>query len=134
MTCHRRNNRPVMLQDILVDTISSDGIDAAESKYRELREQYYGGFSFDFGAGALTGLGEKLGNNGDFESAIRIIELEIEMNGDSASVYFTLGGIQASADLVSDAIDSFSKGMEMAPDDWKPFFQSKLDRLTSDQD
>ena len=43
-------------------------------------------------------------------------------------------GIQASADLVSDAIDSFSKGMEMAPDDWKPFFQSKLDRLTSDQD
>jgi len=133
MTCHRRNNRPVMLQDILVDTISSDGIDAAESKYRELREQYYGGFSFDFSAGALTGLGEKLGDNGDFESAIRIINLEIEMNGESASVYYTLGGVQASADLVSDAIDSFSKGLKMAPDDWKPFFQTKLDRLTNKQ-
>jgi hypothetical protein len=134
MTCHRRNNRPVMLQDILVDTINADGIDAAESKYRELREQYYGGFSFDFSAGALTGLGEKLGDNGDFESAIRIIRLEIEMNGESPSVYYTLGGVQASADLVSDAIDSFSKGMEMAPDGWKPFFQTELDRLTNTQD
>ncbi len=134
MTCHRRNNRPVMLQDILVDTINADGIDAAESKYRELREQYYGGFSFDFSAGALTGLGEKLGDNGDFESAIRIIRLEIEMNGESPSVYYTLGGVQASADLVSDAIDSFSKGMEMAPDGWKPFFQTELDRLTDKQD
>jgi len=134
MTCHRRNKRPVMLQDILVDTISSDGIDAAESKYRELREQYYGGFSFDFSAGALTGLGEKLGDNGDFESAIRIINLEIEMNGESPSVYYTLGGVQANADLVSDAIDSFSKGLAMAPDGWKPFFQSELDRLTNKQD
>ena len=134
MTCHRRNNRPVMLQDILVDTISTDGIDAAESKYRELREQYYGGFSYDFSAGALTGLGEQLGNEGDFESAIRIIQLEIEMNGESPSVYYTLGGVQASADFVADAIESFSKGMEMAPEDWKPFFQSELDRLTSEQD
>jgi hypothetical protein len=46
-------------------------------------------------------------------------------------VYYTLGGIQASADLADDAIDSFSKGMEMAPDDWKPFFQQELDRLTT---
>jgi len=129
MTCHRRQSRPVMLQDVLVESIKADGIDAAEAKYRELREEYYGGFSYDFSAGALTGLGEQLGKEGDFESAIRFINVEIEMNGESPSVYYTLGGVQASADLVEDAIDSFTKGLEMAPDGWKPFFQRELDQL-----
>jgi tetratricopeptide (TPR) repeat protein len=129
MTCHRRQSRPVMLQDLLAERIKTDGIDAAEGKYRELREEYYGGFSYDFSAGALTGLGERLGKEGNFESAIRFINIEIELNGESSSVYYTLGGIQASADLVEDAIESFSKGMEMAPDGWKPFFQRELDQL-----
>jgi tetratricopeptide (TPR) repeat protein len=120
-----------MPQDVLADSIGADGIDAAEVKYRALREEFFGGFSYDFSAGALTGLGERLSNEGDFDSAIRIINLEIEMNGDSASVYYTLGGIQASADLVEDAIESFTKGLKMAPEDWEPFFQSKLDDLTN---
>lgn len=134
MTCHRSQSRPVMLQDVLVESIKTDGIDAAEEKYRELREEYYGGFSYDFSAGALTGLGEQLGKEGDFESAIRFINIEIEMNGESPSVYYTLGGVQASANLVEDAIDSFSKGLEMAPDGWKPFFQRELDQLTEKED
>ena len=131
MTCHRRNARPVMLPDILVDTIDTEGIDAAEAKYRELREQYYGGFTYDFSAGSLTGLGERLGEQGDFDSAIRIIQMEIEMSGESPGAYYTLGGIQASAELVPDAIESFTKGMAMAPDGWKPFFQSELDKLNA---
>jgi len=131
MTCHRTQTRPVMLQDVLANSIEADGIDAAEGKYRELREEYYGGFSFDFSSGALTGLGERLGNEGDFEAAIRFINLEIEMNGESSSVYYTLGGVQVRAGLAAEAIESFSRGQEMAPEDWKPFFQSELDRLAS---
>ena len=132
MTCHRKQTRPVMLQDILASRLEADGIDAAEEEYRQLRDEYYGGFSYDSSSGALTGFDEQLGNEGDFESAIRSISLEIEMNGESAGVYYTLGGIQASADLYSDAPESYSRGMEMAPDDWKPFFKSELDRLTNE--
>ena len=134
MTCHRKQSRPVMLQDVLADSIEADGIDAAEGKYRELREEFYGGFSFDFSPGALTGLGERLGNEGDFESAIRFINLEIEMNGESPGAYFTLGGVQASADLAADAIESYSRGIAIAPDGWKPFFQAELDRLRNEGD
>ncbi len=134
MTCHRKQQRPVMLQDILADSIEADGIDAAEAEYRELREKYYGGFSFDFGPGTLTGMGEQLGKAGDFESAIRLLNLEIEMNGESATIYFTLGGVQASADLVAEARTSFTKGKEMAPDGWKPFFQQQLDQLPDTKD
>jgi len=131
MTCHRSLSRPVMLGDVLSATIESEGVDAAIAEYRDLRDEYYGGFSYDFSEGMLTGLGEQLGDDGDFESAIRLIELEIEMNGESAAILYTLGGVQAAADLTIDAIDSFSNGMDMAPNDWKPFFQSELDRLTN---
>ena len=75
MTCHRKQVRPVMLQAVLADTISSDGIDAAIGQYHELREQYYGGFSFDFSAGGLTRIGEQRGWPGYFFSAVGFIEL-----------------------------------------------------------
>jgi tetratricopeptide (TPR) repeat protein len=131
MTCHRGNARPVMLEDILIDKISGQGIDAAVAEYQSLRKSYYGGFTYDFSAGMLTGLGEQLGDEGDFESAIRIIQLEIEMNGESAGVYYTLGGVQAAADLNDEASASFSKGLDLAPDNWKPFFKAELDKLAA---
>jgi len=132
ITCHRRQPRPVMLRDIMLGKIESDGVDAAITEYRSLREQYYGGFSYDFSAGGLTSLGERLGRDGDADSAVRLIELEIEMNGESPAVYFTLGGILAGASRTAEAIESFTKGRDMAPEDWKPFFQAEIDRLTGD--
>ncbi len=131
MTCHRGNVKPVMLEDILSEKIGSQGIDAAVAEYRSLRKSHYGGFTYDFSAGMLTGLGERLGKEGDFESAIRIIELEIEVNGESAGAYYSLGGVQAAAGLNGEASTSFNRGMELAPDNWKPFFKAELDKLAA---
>lgn len=131
MTCHHKLNRPVMLGEVLADTIRDEGIDAAVTRYHELRERYYGGFSFDFSAGELARLGERLGKAGDVTSGIRLIELEVELNGESPSVLFTLGGLQASGGLADDAIQSFTRGMALAPDGWKPFFQAELDKLAA---
>ena len=129
ITCHRRQARPVRLRDIMLGKIESEGVDAAVAEYRDLRERYYGGFSFDFSEGSLTALGEQLGREGDADSAVRMIELEIEMNGESPTAYFTLGGILAGAGRNAEANDSYTKGRDLAPDDWKPFFQAEIDRL-----
>ena len=134
MTCHRKQTRPVMLQDVLVDTISAEGIDAAVAKYHELREQYYGGFSFDFSPGTLTRMGEQLGKTGDANSAVRMIELEIEMNGESPTVLYALGGAQAAGGMTEAAVRSFTKGKELAPEGWKTFFQAELDKLAKGED
>jgi tetratricopeptide (TPR) repeat protein len=131
VTCHRGNAKPVMLEDILTEKIASEGVEAAVAEYRSLRKSYYGGFTYDFSAGMLTGLGEQLGKEGDFESAIRIIELELEINGESAGVYYSVGGVQAAAGLNGEASASFGKGMELAPDNWKPFFKAELDKLAA---
>lgn len=129
MTCHRGQPRPIMLDDMLAETIEDEGIDAAIAQYHELRDEHYGGFAYDFGPGTLTGLGESLGNDGNYEIAIQILNLEIEVNGESSSIYYTLGGVQMQAELVEDAISSLEKGLELAQDGFKPFFQRRLDRL-----
>lgn len=132
MTCHRGNQKPVMLEDVLIEKIDSQGIDAAVAEYQSLRKKYYGGFTYDFSNGMLTALGERLGNEGEFDAAIRIMQLEIEVNGESAGVYYSLGGVQAAAGLNDEANASFSKGMDLAPDNWKRFFKAELDKLAAE--
>ena len=132
MTCHRKNTRPVMLEDLLNDALHNGGITAAESRYRELRDEFYGGFAFDFSAGTLSRLGEQLARERDFDAAVRLAELDIEMNGESPSLYWSLGNIQERAKLIQDAVESYRSGLAIAPDDWKTFFEDKLRQLEPD--
>ena len=129
VTCHRGQPRPILLHDLLQQKISSDGVDAAIAEYRTLRDKNYGGFSYDFSAGVLTGLGERLGEAGDYNAAIRMIELEIEMNGESPSALYALGGIQAGGGMLEDARASYTRGLELAPNNWRQFFESAIEGL-----
>ncbi len=129
MTCHRGNSRPVMLGDVLAATIDTAGIDAAVAQYKQLREENYGGFAYDFTAASLLGLSEQLARAGKADAAIRMARLEIEVNGESSNAYFTLGQVQARAGLRDDAIKSFERGEALAPDDAKRFFRAQIDRL-----
>ena len=129
MTCHRTQTRPAMLEDLLAQTIKKEGAEAAVAQYRQLREKFYGGFAYDFSPGTLSGLGERLADGGKVEAALRMLRLEIEVNGESASTYFTLGRVQAGADMREDALKSFERGLELAPEDWKPFFRQQIERL-----
>jgi hypothetical protein len=129
LTCHRTAAKPEMLGDVLARTIEKDGIDAAIAQYRELRKSNYGGFAYDFSPGTLTALGERVASGGKVDAALRILDLEKEVNGESASIYFTRGGIEAGAGLREQAIHSFERGLELAPEDQKPFFRQALEKL-----
>lgn len=132
-TCHRRNQRPEMLDDMLRATIESEGVDAAVSQYKSLRDEYYGGYTYDFRAGMLTGMGEQYSRARDTGTALRLIELDIEMNGETAFVLYQLGQTQKFSGMREDALDSFTRGLEMAEDDWKAFFQAEIDKLSQRQ-
>jgi hypothetical protein len=129
MTCHRTNEKPLMLGDLLTKTIEHDGVDAAVTQYYALREQYYGGFVYDFSAGSLIGLGESLAREGRVQAGLRILALEMEVSGKSSNVYFTLGNVQANAGMVDAAVRSFEEGKALAPEGFKVFFQQQIDRL-----
>src|SRR5579863_9443606 len=60
MTCHRGVAVPGQLSDIIAKTAFEKGPDAAIAQYRDLRERYYGGQSYDFREDSLLDAGQKL--------------------------------------------------------------------------
>ena len=63
-TCHRGLSRPRMLEDVLAETLESDGLEAAVERYHELRSEYYRSGSYDFGEFVLTSWAQVLARSG----------------------------------------------------------------------
>lgn len=82
-TCHRGVRVPRPLQDIVVNTYATAGIDSAEAMYRELRRRYYGRAAYDFGDVSLVDAADSVAHAGSLEDALRLHALNLELNSDS---------------------------------------------------
>jgi len=128
VTCHRGINRPEQLDDILDAAIESDGVDAALARYNELRDEHYGAGSYDFSAGTLAGLAEKLAREkGDMDAAITVVKLNIELNPDLAYSHIMLGQLQMQKGDKEAALVSMQRAVELEPDN--DFAKSMLERI-----
>jgi tetratricopeptide (TPR) repeat protein len=125
MTCHRNQAKPRMLDDILMDIIDTDGVEAAVSHYRQLREQFEDGFSFDFRVGALNGLGYRLMNRGKLDDAIAIFKLNIEMYPDAWNPYDSLAEAYMNKGQKEQSIALYRHSLALNPDN-----QNAVDKLT----
>ena len=56
-----------MIEDVVVQAMDDEGIDAAKAKYRQLREEYYGSFTYDFTELTLSLLAQDLMAAGEFD-------------------------------------------------------------------
>ena len=129
ITCHRGQAKPQMLGDILTEVISEEGVAAAEQKYNELREEYYGGFSYDFSEGVLTRVAETLAEQGKYREAIELLVLELEHHPESLYAHFVLAGAYKESGNKEAAIETLEKALSFAPEVQKPFLQRQLDAL-----
>jgi tetratricopeptide (TPR) repeat protein len=77
VTCHRGVAIPAQLSDILMRTLREKGSAAAVAQYRELRRQYYGRQSYDFGEGTLLDIAQRI-TSGRPDEAIALLELNVE--------------------------------------------------------
>jgi tetratricopeptide (TPR) repeat protein len=126
ITCHRSQKQPRLIEDLVAEKIDEAGLEAAITMYREMRERYYGGFSYDFGDGPLTRLGEELAGDGKLEEAVAILELALEYYPELPLVYITYAGVLAQANRNDDAISALEKALEYAPEGWHPFIERQL--------
>lgn len=94
VTCHRGARLPRMLQDVLIERYDAAGIDGALAAYDRLREQYYGRFTYDFGEVPLVDAAAEVARRGSIPDAIRLLDLNVEMN--PGSVFATTQLIQQS--------------------------------------
>ena len=115
MTCHRGQDRPRLIQDILDNQYAEGGVDAAIAEYKRLRENYYGSHTYDFSDLPLNEYALGIMKRGDSTGALRLMDLSLDNNPDSLWGYWYKGRIQHASGDISGAITSFETAVERAP-------------------
>jgi hypothetical protein len=76
-TCHRGRPRPMTLEEELGEQYRAKGLQAAIDDYADLKKEYYGRGSYDFGEGALNTFGYQVLEK-DAAGAIQVFKLNAE--------------------------------------------------------
>lgn len=114
-TCHRGVAIPGQLSDIITKTALQKGPDAAVAEYRELRAQYYGRASYDFGEDTLLISAQQLVRVKP-ETSIPILRLNLEFYPKSVRSYTQIA-FAYTRDLDDEAaIATLEKALELEPD------------------
>jgi tetratricopeptide (TPR) repeat protein len=127
-TCHHGNEKPETLADAIVPVLKKDGPDAAATRYRDLRKNYYGSAAYDFTEWSLVEVAEDLRHDpAQIANARALLNLNLEFYPDSAPTYAQIGESYVAAGDTATAMTSFDKAMQLAPDD--PRLKGRVEML-----
>ncbi len=113
--CHRGQTRPLTLEETLLGVLREHGVDSAVATYHALRKRFYGRATFDFGEGALNGLGYQLLGLRRAADAVAFFRLNAEMFPESANVYDSLAdGLKAMGNRAA-ALQNYQKAFAIDP-------------------
>ena len=116
VTCHHGNSRPVTIQHVMLQTIEESGLDSAIQEYRDLREEYYGSFTYDFTEFTLIDVASQLGDpQKATEAILAVLNLKLEFFPESANSHTALGQAQLASNDTTAAKASLEKALELAP-------------------
>ena len=113
VTCHRGQNRPRMIEDVFAESYAEGGVDAAIEKYLALREEFYGGFTFDFSADRLAQIAQSFSSAP--EDALRMHDLNVELNPGAGAAYSGRGQAYQRAGELEKALADYKKAMAVDP-------------------
>ncbi len=126
-TCHRGQSKPEMIEDVLAATLHEEGLEQSIAQYRELRERYYGGYTFDFSERMLMRLAENFGAGDDLDSAMAFVNLNLEYYPESSRTYVLRAQVLAEQGDIEAARRDYGTALEMEPDSW--WIKEQLDKL-----
>jgi len=114
-TCHHAQSRPLTLQQALLETYVDAGIEDTKKQYVDLRERYFGSWTYDFGETQLVGLAQELGASGNYGDGLAILELNVEFFPKSTATVYTQGEMYlAQGDTVA-AVTKYRASIELDP-------------------
>lgn len=126
ITCHHGQHRPRMLADVLSDVLERDGLDSTVARYHELRDEYYGSFTYDFTDEPLSEVAEGQAEAGEFGNAITLLKLNLEMNPESPFVMYQLGEAYAASGDTAKAVEQLESCQKVMPN---PRLEHRLNEL-----
>ncbi len=127
ITCHRGYHEPIELSALLTKTYQKSGLEASMERYNKLKEQYYGGYAFNFQQNSLDTFGKNLLDMGANNDALTVLKKNAELFPDWAGAYESLGDVNVKLGNKEEAIKDYKKAIQMNPRDRR--VQDKLDNL-----
>jgi tetratricopeptide (TPR) repeat protein len=115
VTCHHGKLHPETLEDALWTMYERAGTEGAIARYRQLRDEHYGGWAYDFGELTLLRFGERVAETGDAAGAKAVVELNLELFPESALSWFTLGELERAAGDNAAAKAAYETTIELEP-------------------
>ena len=116
VTCHHGVTVPRTLQTVLLQTLHSDGIDAAIGRYRQVRDEFYGRSTYDFGETSLSELAGNLSRSKDDYAAIEFLRLNLEFFPESTFTLAQLAGCLHRIGALSEARMRLDEALRLDPD------------------
>ena len=115
-TCHHGTTEPRSIEDVVWEVYTKQGIDQAVARYKELRDQLYGGFTYDFREFPLMNVASRCEDNHKYEDAVKFLELNAEYFPDSphtktslASVYIDMKQTDKAKSLLNEVLKAYPK-------------------------
>jgi tetratricopeptide (TPR) repeat protein len=115
VTCHRGQPQPKLIEDVMDEQLAADGVNAAVEKYKALRDDNYGGHSFDFSEHVLPMYTEGLAAAGQNGAAIALAELNAGYFPDSYYTAYVLGEFYVAAGKNEAALKNYERALELNP-------------------
>ncbi|MDX1393873.1 MAG: c-type cytochrome [Gemmatimonadota bacterium] len=115
VTCHRGVAVPRQIGDEISIAAADGGADAAVARYRELREEYYGSGSYDFGEQPMIETGSSLAES-DPDAALAMFRLALEFYPESVQAWVGQAQVHLARDETDEARAALVRAQELAPD------------------
>jgi len=116
VTCHHGVAVPMRIEQIVADTVARDGVEAAKTRYLELKEKYYGRAAYDFGAPPLTSVADDLAQAEKLDDALAVAEFAVEQNPAEVWPKLVVANLHAQRGEKEQAIAGLKKVLELDPE------------------
>ena len=87
-TCHRGVPIPKQITDIMTEAAANGGAAAGIAKFKELREKFYPGQSYDFGETAMITMAQRANTAGKADDALAYLQANLEYHPKSVAHLF----------------------------------------------
>ena len=114
-TCHRGVPIPKQIADIVTDAAAGGGATAGLAKFKELREKFYGGQSYDFSEGSLVIIAQRANTANKADDALGYLNANLEYYPKSARTYLVMAQIKNTKGDKAGAIKDLEKAVELDP-------------------
>jgi hypothetical protein len=114
-TCHRGVPIPKQIADVVTEASATGGPTAGLARFKELREKFYGGQSYDFSEGGLLAVAQRAQAASKFDDAIVYLQANLEYYPKSSRTYLALAQAKNGKGDKAGAIAALEKAVELDP-------------------